>query len=67
MSIAALQDKNKILREIQPDAIMRQRWGRYCKENYYANSIPFDDVIEIVIGIVYQFIHILQIKMPLMC
>jgi predicted nucleotidyltransferase component of viral defense system len=52
MSIAALQDKNKILREIQSDAVMRQRWDRYCKENYYANAIAFDDVIEVIIEIV---------------
>ncbi len=28
---------------------MRQRWERYCKANYYANGINFDDVIEILL------------------
>jgi len=52
MSLAALQEKEKILQTIQSDAIMRQRWERYCKENYYANGIEFDDVIRVLIDIV---------------
>ena len=48
MSLAALQDKEKIIRTIQSDAIMRQRWERYSKENYYAKGIGFDEVIEIL-------------------
>jgi predicted nucleotidyltransferase component of viral defense system len=51
-SLSALQDKEKILRTIQTDVIMRQRWERYCKENYYAKDIMFDDVMEILIEIV---------------
>ena len=51
-SLSALQDKEKILGTIQSDAIMRQRWERYCKENYYATGIAFDDVAEILIEIV---------------
>ena len=51
-SLLALQDKEKILRTIQTDAIMRQRWERYCKENYYAKDIMFDDVMGILIEIV---------------
>ena len=51
-SLSALQDKEKILRTIQTDAIMRQRWERYCKENYYAKDIMFDDVMGILIEIV---------------
>ena len=27
---------------------MRQRWERYCKENFYANGIEFDEVIGIL-------------------
>ena len=50
-SLAALQDKEIILRTIQSDAIMRQRWERYCKDNYYAKGINFDDVIEVLIDI----------------
>ena len=48
MSTAALEDQDKILGSIQADTTMRQRWERYCKENYYANGIEFDEVIRIV-------------------
>ena len=50
-SLLALQDKEIILRTIQSDAIIRQRWERYCKENYYAKGIGFDEVIEVLINI----------------
>jgi predicted nucleotidyltransferase component of viral defense system len=52
MSLLALQDKDKILKTIQSDPIMRQRWERYCKENYYANDIEFDEVIGAIIDII---------------
>jgi len=52
MSLPALQDKEKIIRAIQSDAIMHQRWERYCKENYYANGINFDAVLGVLIDIV---------------
>ena len=52
MSHATLLDKNKILQTIQSDPIMRQRWERYCKENYYANGVGFDEVIGVLIDIV---------------
>ena len=52
MSLAALQDKEKILLTIQSDVIMRQRWDRYCKENYYANGIEFDEMIGVLIDII---------------
>jgi len=48
MSLAALKDQDKILQSIQADTTMRQRWERYCKENYYANGIEFDVVIGIL-------------------
>jgi predicted nucleotidyltransferase component of viral defense system len=48
MSLTALQDKEIIIRTIQSDAIMRKRWERYCKENYYANGIGFDEVIKVL-------------------
>jgi len=51
-SLLALQNKETILRTIQSDTIMRQRWDRYCRENYYAKGIAFDDVIGILIDIV---------------
>lgn len=50
-SLSALQDKELILRTIQSDVTMRQRWDRYCKENYYAKAIKFDEVISILIDI----------------
>ncbi len=40
------------MRAIQKDAIMRKRWERYCKENYYANGIWFDDVFEVLTEII---------------
>jgi predicted nucleotidyltransferase component of viral defense system len=44
-SLQALLGKDRILGTIQSDPIMRQRWERYCKENYYAEDIDFDDAI----------------------
>ena len=51
-SLLAVQNKETILRTIQSDTIMRQRWDRYCRENYYAKGIAFDDVIGLLIDIV---------------
>jgi len=51
-SLLAVQNKETILLTIQSDTIMRQRWDRYCRENYYAKGIVFDDVIGILIDIV---------------
>jgi len=48
MSLAALQDQDKILHAIQTDPTMRQRWERYSKENFYANDIGFDEVMGIL-------------------
>lgn len=48
-SLLALQGKNRILGTIQSDPIMRQRWVRYCEENYYAKGIEFNDMIEALI------------------
>ena len=48
LSLAALKDQDKILQSIQADTTMRQRWERYCKENFYANGIEFDEVIGIL-------------------
>jgi hypothetical protein len=49
LSLAAVQDKDKILLAIQADAVMRQRWDRYCKENYYAHGIAFEEPMGILI------------------
>jgi predicted nucleotidyltransferase component of viral defense system len=51
-SLSALQDKDKILKTIQSDPIMRNRWERYCKENYYAKGIAFAEVIAVLIEVV---------------
>jgi hypothetical protein len=50
-SLQALQGKDRILATIQSDPTMQQRWERYCKENYYAEGIEFDDVIRTAIGL----------------
>ena len=52
MSLAALRDKDKILLTIESDLIMKQRWDRYSKDNYYANGIDFAQVMEALIEIV---------------
>ena len=51
-SLQALQGKDRILGTIQSDPIMRQRWERYCKDNYFAEGIKFDDVIGAMIDLV---------------
>jgi predicted nucleotidyltransferase component of viral defense system len=48
MSMPALQDKDKIVQAIQSNATMRQHWDRYCKENFYANGITFDEAIGVL-------------------
>ena len=50
-SLPALQDQRKILQAIQSDPPMRQRWDLYCRENFYANSIEFDGVINSLVEI----------------
>ena len=50
-SLIALQDQRKILQAIQSDPPMRQRWDLYCRENFYANSIEFDEVINSLVEV----------------
>ena len=52
MSLDALADRNRILGMIRSDVTMRQRWERYCAENYYAQDIVFDEVLDILATIV---------------
>ena len=52
-SLTALQDKDEILQTIQTDAVMRQRWDRYCQENYYAKGIAFEKVMELLAGLLH--------------
>ena len=44
--------KKKCEKQYQADAVMGQRWKRYCKDNYYANDIRFDNIIEVLIDLV---------------
>jgi predicted nucleotidyltransferase component of viral defense system len=48
MSLAALHNYESIIRSIEIDAIMRERWERYCYDNYYARDIVFDEVIKVL-------------------
>jgi len=50
-SLLGLQNRQAILRTIQSDRVMRQRWELYCKENYYAKGIGFDEVMEVLMTI----------------
>lgn len=50
-SLAVLDDKEKILQAIRADETMKQRWERYCKDNYYAKGIAFDEAIAVLINI----------------
>lgn len=50
-SLTALQDQRKILQAIQPDPPMRRRWDLYCRDNFYANDIEFDEVINTLVEI----------------
>ncbi len=50
-SLATLQDQKKILQAIQSDHLMMQRWNLYFKENFYANNIEFDEVINSLVEI----------------
>jgi predicted nucleotidyltransferase component of viral defense system len=50
-SLQTLPDKERILAAIQSDPTMQQRWARYCRENYFARGIEFNDVIGAMIEI----------------
>jgi len=45
-SLTALRDQREILQAIQSNLPMRQRWDLYCRDNFYANDIEFDEVIK---------------------
>ena len=45
MSLTALEDREQIINALQLDKPIRKRWERYCKENYYAKEITFDNVL----------------------
>ncbi len=52
MSQRIMDNKAMILNTIQSDTIMNQRWDRYCKENAYARSLGFDEVIKALVDLV---------------
>lgn len=51
VSLIALQDQRRILQAIQSDSPMRRRWDLYCRDNFYANDIEFDEVINTLVEI----------------
>jgi predicted nucleotidyltransferase component of viral defense system len=54
LSMQTIENGIQILQEIQADPVMRQRWDRYCREYHFARDIQFDDVIEIVRGMIHE-------------
>ncbi len=48
MSLAALEDREQIINNIQSDKPIKKRWERYCKENYYAKGILFNEVLSVL-------------------
>lgn len=48
MSVDTLKNASAIIQSIHDDSTMRIRWDRYCKENYFANGIPFEEVIRVI-------------------
>lgn len=56
-SLVAIQDWERIIRGIQADAIMQQRWEQYRKTYRYAREIEFAEVIEAVEEILRSFIE----------
>lgn len=47
-SLGRVDEWHIILETIRFDAPMRQRWERYCRDNYYARGIIFDEVVDAV-------------------
>lgn len=45
MSLSQLDKWEAILEAILADPIMRQRWERYARDNYYASKVTFEDVM----------------------
>ena len=51
-SLFVLQGSDRVLQNIRSDALMQQRWDRYCTENYYAQGIGFDEVIKLIAALI---------------
>jgi len=45
MSLPQLDNREAILGAILADPIMRQRWERYARDNYYAREVTFEDAM----------------------
>lgn len=52
MSLAALQDTEKIISTLRTNETMQRRWLVYAKENDYAKDIKFDEIIQALTQIV---------------
>lgn len=50
-SLAALQNKDAILQTIQIDEVLNKRWEKYSQEYYYARDISFNQVMQVLTGI----------------
>lgn len=50
-SLPTLQDHVRILKGIRSDAVMGQRWARYCREYSYATGIAFDEAMDMLVGL----------------
>ena len=51
LSTASVRDRENTLAAIQTDPLMKQRWELYSKENFYANELEFDEVINSLVDI----------------
>lgn len=43
-----IKDWKKIVEKIAIDSKMRQQWKRYQKDNYYAEGIEYDDLMNAI-------------------
>ena len=47
-SISSLEKKTEMLNNLRADVLIKERWERYCKDNYYAKGIDFNEVIDVL-------------------
>ena len=52
-----IKDWKKIVEKIAIDSKMRQQWKRYQKDNYYAEGIEYDDLMNAIrkVGEIFEF------------
>ncbi len=53
-SLFLLQNVENNLATIRTDSIMGSRWSSYCRDNFYAEGISFNEVIELLTGILLK-------------